>query len=263
MPAGTPLFPVYCGRVRIPATPAGHFDFDEGGADLTAQPAAGDYFLTGIGDATDLALAIKTAMDAVATQVYTVTVEYSETTGTTTATVTISAAAPFTLQFGSGSGFSPLELGFPVADSGPSTSHVSTLSPVSGWMPDQPIVKIEPDPDEIPAVELVTPGNRAFVFISGTLRTPRTDELRLVNDDRTLRIFSAADEARTFQAWWNVVRDGRAIRLLHAVDPENLAALEVVGSFRLRGDAVARMPRAVRPGRANLYNFDLPLRNFV
>lgn len=264
MPSGSLLFPVYIGRIVIEVGVNDDITFDEGGPGIVATIAPGEYFLTGLLDASDLCLAIKTAMDAVGGQVYTVSAFYDERTGLPTCGVVIQAAGNFTLQFSIPGGLDPAELGFPAVDTIVTAKHNSTLSPVSGWVPDQPIVRIEPAPDEIPAIEHVSPGNRVAVFIAGVRRQPRLDELRLVGDERTWRLFSPLDEARSFQSWWNVVRDARPIRVYHAADPRvTLTALELAGTYRLMGDNIRRMPAPVRSGRANLYDFDLTLRDYV
>ena len=244
MPLGT-LYPVYCGRVRIEAGRNDDIFFNEGGPTLTATIPAGDYFLTGTGAANDLALAVKTALDAApgAAQTYTVTVLISADSNQRTASVVISAAGAFALQFGAvypaSTRLDSLELGFPQSGTPSATVQTSTLSPRSTWLADQPIVNIEPDPDMIPAVELVTAGNRVEVFQGGTLRQMRTDQLRRVGSDRVWRLFSTADEQRTFQNWWGVVRDAREIELYHAAALPTLTAAELVGSYRLRGEAIS------------------------
>ena len=134
--------------------------FDEGGGELTAAIALGDWFIRGGGAAgTDLLQQIATKMTAAGGQVYTVT-------RSTTGRVTIAAPGAFTLRWNTGTAplFDGAVIGFSTAanDTGTNT-YTSDNQHRFGWYPEQRILDGNRRMEDAIAGGLRSLGNQQWV----------------------------------------------------------------------------------------------------
>ena len=258
------FYPALCSAVTVEAGVNDSIGFQEGGGNLVATLTPGTYYLDDVGGGT-LGPEILVALNAAGGFTYSAfSYSLNYTAGQNAGTVSILASGSWRFRT-SGTTFDLAQIGFVSnVDGLPLGFQNSDSSPSLNWASNQPVVKFEPGVPTQPAVEHIAPNGSTYVFVGGSVREFRADRYELVAGDRIWKFFADPDNGRTLENFWQVVNDGRAIRLYHDEDPPGvLVSSELVGTFRLTGDALTQMPNATRRGRTNLYDFNLPMRAFV
>ena len=178
---------------------------NEGASDLTATIASGTYYLKGDGSADDLAQAIEDALNAAGAFTYVVALEYTTDptlSGKTASNVVISTspANTFALKWGAGL-FDGELLGYAGTNLSGATSYTAPSSAQLSWVSTEPVHSREPDP-ESDVAQHVTPDGQTYTFRSGGPRTRRTITFSVVDERRVLKERNTADEAETYEKWW-------------------------------------------------------------
>lgn len=265
---------IFCAEIVVESG-ANTIIFDDGAA-RTATITPGSYCLYGdasesgnidAGDSNgDLLAAIKTAMEAVSAQTYTLVYTAKVTSGGVTGEVVITQDSG-SLHLDSGSTFDMTLLGFPAAgqDDG-GASVTSSLSPGATWCSNSPPKIVYGSGAEHPCSQSFAPSGRPFKRYRASERTFRKCRIEHNHMDRTKKEGIASDEGRTFEAWREVVGLNR-LRLYKKViassEVTGLNSTYLVGTYTLDAQTIQRFdPENMSPGQ-NLWGFDLLLRTSV
>jgi hypothetical protein len=263
-------YPCLLAEVVIDAT-NNAIAIDDGGFTGAATVAAGSYFLRGDGEADDLALAIQTAMNAYDANTYAVAVAPRAEGALATVTITRTAgAADFAIAGADGGNTFDLALiGLPASTSSPTAGVItSTLSPSGLWVGNEPAARSDPTFEGISRQVRMTAG-QVRTFDRGGPYALRELEMQFADAERTLIEATPTDEARAFESFWRLVRDGRAVEL-HELEVASSPVLEatdaddtLVGTFVFdEATCAAFRPRRFEPGVA-LYGWTLGLRGYA
>jgi hypothetical protein len=238
----------------------------------TATIAHGTYFLRGDGAADDLALALQDALDDNAGDNNTYTVAVSTRAEGVLGVVTITRATGvgfFTID-GSDAGttFDLALIGLtPTAHADVGGVVTSALSPAALWVGNEPAARSDPTFEAVGRQVRMTNG-QVRTFDRGGPYDLREVELAFVDAERTLVEATPTDEARAFQSFWRLARDGRAVEfheLEIAATPvlEDMDSTTLVDTYVLDETASSAFrPRRFDPGLA-LYGWALGLRGYV
>lgn len=227
------------------------------GTNRNATLAQGTFFWRGDGSADDLAVRLKTALDAAGTQVYTVTLA-------DTGLLTVSAAAAFDLRWSNAATtVSDALFGWTNADTGNGTSHTSPLQVGNAWHPEQVYVD---DSERVPRY-----ASTMTSLMNGRTRTQRWGSRtvrRILVDVLPPRKVYQAEEVRSqeafewFYAWLSqgrrfefcrdfpVANGNRGTYETYVIDPVEAGWIEV-------------WPATIPHGTIRRYNVEIPMLAYV
>lgn len=271
----TMQFPVLLARVSVTTANRRLVFTEDGGGNLNADVAVGDYYLSGDGTASDLCAALVVALEAAGAGEYTVNYNAKITPEGVTGEVVIALAggspAVFVLAWDNGSTTLPKAwFGFS-ATTASGDSATSTLSPSVSWCSDQPTATISPTSETARGgiLQHDTPSGATHTVVLAEDVEMRDLRFVLVAKDRTWRQHATSDVQRAFQSFRRIFRDGRPVQLHHCAILSG-TTLEIADSGTLIGTYVVAQsgldvfaPTLSSPTAALLFDWTLPLRGYV
>lgn len=224
-------YPIFLGLVRISSANR-RIVFDEGGADLNADIATGDYYVRGDGTASDLLKAIADALNAAGALTYTAVigdVRADAADASMQIVVGHDDVANIGL-FKAGSTFDEGLIGFSGAQSG-SAAYPSTLSPSAVWVAPCPHRELEPIRTMAGAVTTTLTGRVKGLARSAAMRMWSLD-MFAVREERVLTDRNTTDPTATLEAFFDSYGHGAALEV-HDVDINTGTTLDLPTSSTL------------------------------
>lgn len=252
-------FPVLLAAIVIDDDTDGVY-LDENGVGIDCTIAAGTYYLTGDGTASDFLAALKTALDAGGANTYTVTLEsggnptWSRSPASVACTVTVSRSAgalTFRVRWNhTNTTFGSTLIGFVTekgaADANPESS---TVSPTAAWVGDNYHEDTRETPRWETSEQVLENGDVDVVRTSDKV-SDRSITLPMVKDSN-LFLSQQTVTGRSLERFLTVNGDGRPVQL-HAVALQSgsatllddLSSSTLLGTYRLGSDALACLANA-------------------
>jgi len=243
-------------------------DEDGPGGDIfTAVLTEGTFYLTGTGGAEDLAKNVEDALIAGSPGGVVYTVDYTGLTaaGGETGQTEWNSTSPLALLWTDPlTTIDPAIFGFPEADTVDALSVTSPLSPSATWVPNQPVRIMDPAAAERTTFQHATPNNSRYTFVASDKWNFRTLGFENIAEDRTWEQYAPTDPARTFEAFWEIVGDGRPVGLYRTTEASQgvlltLTVPDLVDVYKLTADALTAFDPIRGDDSIALFDWRLPL----
>jgi len=250
-------------EIRIVAGVNDTFQVDDGGGNDTCTIAAGSYFMTGIGDATDL---LDGVTDAIASSASTAALSPAlEIQNTSNDVKGVNAL----LEFGGTTGitwgtFDGTALGHTTNKSG-SDSYDSDTNPNGWFLPSFPAEIVE-TPVRAEGTQFHTVGGQTYTHDrSGQVFDDLVLQFSWIDEAQAKASANTADPQRTLQRCWGHWRDGRQIRVYSVPYnettgvPKEPTNSDLVGTYHLGPGDLESLPLTRRGPELPYYSTN-PLR---